>query len=127
MIVYRLESDRTEGGPFVNGGYGTPNSWRHTHEPPNYGNTPSAKVFREWREKHNLDHNLDEGTLLPEEYLFSFQDIGILIDCFEGFEEIPHMKLYEIEIDRFYPEDYCILPDGQVIFRLEKSRTLLEL
>ena len=124
MIVYRLESDLTEGGPFANGGLGTPNSWRHTHEPPNYGDTPSAKVFREWREKHNLDHNLDE---VPEEYLFSFEDLGILIDCFEDFEEIPHMKLYEIEIDRFYPEDYCILPDGQVIFRLEKSRTLLEL
>ena len=123
MKVYRLESDLTGGGPFCDGGDGTPDSWRHTHEPPNYGSTPSAKVFREWREKYNQE----EGTDLPEEYLFSFEDIGILIDCFEGFEEIPHMKLYEIEIDRFYPEDYCILPDGQVIFRLEKSRTLLEL
>ena len=123
MIVYRLESDHTGGGPFADSGYGTPNSWRHTHEPPNYGNTPSAKVFREWREEPYQE----EGTFLPEEYLFSFEDIGILIDCFEGFEELSHMKLYEIEIDRFYPEDYCLLPDGQVIFRLEKSRTLLEL
>lgn len=123
MIVYRLESDRTGGGPFADGGDGTPDSWRYTHQPPNYGDTPSARVFQKWREKHNLE----EGTLLPEEYLFSFQEIGRLIDCFEDFEEIPHMKLYEIEIDRFYPEDYCLLPDGQVIFRLEKSRTLLEL
>ena len=123
MIVYRLESDHTGGGPFADCGYGTPTSWRDTHEPPNYGNTPSAKVFQEWKEKHNLEG----GMFFPEEYLFSFEDIGILIDCFEGFEELPHMKLYEIEIDRFYPEDYCILPDGQVIFRLEKSRTLLEL
>ena len=123
MIVYRLESDRTGDGPFVNGGFGTPDSWRDTHEPPDYGDTPSAKVFQEWIEKHNLE----EGTFLPEEYLFSFEDIGILIDCFEGFEELSHMKLYEIEIDNFYPEDYCILPDGQVIFRLEKNRTLLEL
>ena len=123
MIVYRLESDHTGAGPFSDGGYGTPDSWRHTHEPPNYGNTPSAKVFQEWIEKHNFE----EDTLLPEGYLFSFEDIGRLIDCFEDFEELPHMKLYEIEIDKFYPEDYCILPDGQVIFRLEKSRTLLEL
>ena len=123
MKVYRLESDLTGGGPFADGGYGTPNSWRHTHEPPNYGDTPSVKVFREWREKYNQE----EGTFLPEGYLFAFEDIGILIDCFEGLEEIPHMKLYEIEIDRFYPEDYCILPDGQVIFRLGKSRALLEL
>lgn len=123
MIVYRLESDLTGAGPFADGGYGTPDSWRYTHEPPDCGNTPSAKVFQEWREKHAFE----EGTLLPKEYLFSFQDIGRLIDCFEGFEELSHMKLYEIEIDIFYPEDYCILPDGQVVFRLEKSRTLLEL
>lgn len=123
MIVYRLESDHTGAGPFVGGGYGTPDSWRYTHEPPNYGETPSAKVFQEWREKHNLE----EGILLPEEYLFSFEDIARLIDCFEGFEELSHMKLYEIEIDTFYPEDYCLLPDGQAIFRLEKSRLLLEL
>lgn len=122
MIVYRLESDHTGAGPFADGGYGTPDSWRYTHEPPNYGNTPSAKVFQEWREKHNLE----EGTLLPEGYLFSFEDIGRLIDCFEDFEELSHMKLYEIEIDTFYSEDHCILPDGQVIFRLEKSRSLLE-
>ena len=119
MIVYRLESDLTGGGPFCDGGDGTPDSWRHTHEPPNYGDTPSAKVFQEWIEKHNLEE-------LPEEYLFSFEDIGRLIDCFEDFEELSHMKLYEIEIDILYPEDYCILPDGQVIFRLEKSRSLLE-
>ena len=122
MIVYRLESDLTGAGPFANGGCGTPDSWRNTHEPPNYGNTPSAEVFQEWREKHNLE----KVMYLPEGYLFSFEDIGRLIDCFEDFEELPHMKLYEIEIDKFYPEDYCILPDGQVIFRLEKSRSLLE-
>lgn len=120
MKVYRLESDLTGGGPFCDGGDGTPDSWRYTHSPPNCGRL--ADTFNEWR----FIYNLSEGILLPEEYLFAFNDIGKLIDAFQDFEELPHMKLYEIEIDTFYPEDHCLLPDGQVIFRLEKSRSLIE-
>lgn len=113
MKVYRLESLITGGGPFFDLGPKTPNEWRNTHEPPDSGRTISSKVFKKWRERNNLHQN---GRKLPKRYKFSFTTIEQLIDCFPGFEDLPHFRLKEYEINPKRDKDYCILPDGQIVF-----------
>lgn len=116
MLVYRLENKETRFGPFSWGGIGTPWRWRHTHNPPDMsGREDKDPTFRLWRKKYKYQYNY---LALPPRFKFSFNSYSLVEKCFPGFKSHDHLELLEIEIDteRGGKKNYCILPDGQVVF-----------
>ena len=121
MIIYRLERKDTGAGPFNPTLENLPSSWLYSHDTPMDRTSPCHQEYLNWIEKVTPGY-----TSLPICMHFGFSSLQKLIDCFVGYEDFPELHVMEYCIDTSYEEDYCILPDGQVIFRLEKSRSLLE-
>ena len=124
MKVYRIEDVETGEGPFRGKWEKTiPQSWWETHKPPHADDSIDYQVFTDWKERWDLP----KWGLLPDEYRFAFDDIGLLIDCFPGFEEIGGLVLKEYTIETLVPESFCRLRDGQVIFSVVLDSEIIKI
>ena len=111
MKVYRLENVKTGFGPFYTHGYGVPDRWRGTHEPPEW---QFRELFYEWRKKYKYRYL--GYKQLPFRFRFGFQSLIQLKHCFPGYEKFTDLVIKEYIIDTKSPKHCLILPDGQVIF-----------
>lgn len=119
MKVYRLEVGESGLGPFFGCLYPRPSSWGNSHLGPF-----DFTEYSEWIAKHFPKNKF--SCFVPGDYLFAFNSLEKLEECFPGYENYCELILKEIIIDTSQNSFFLVLPDGQVLFSEIVLSTVLE-
>lgn len=119
MKVYRLEVGESGLGPFFGCLYPRPSSWGNSHLGPF-----DFMEYSEWIAKHFPKNKF--SCFVPGNYLFAFNSLEKLEECFPGYENYCELILKEIIIDTSQDNFFLVLPDGQVLFSEIVLSTVLE-
>lgn len=119
MKVYRLEVGQSGLGPFLGCLYSRPSSWGNSHLDPF-----DFMEYSEWIAKHFPKNKF--SCFVPGNYLFAFNSLEKLKECFPGYENYHELILKEIIIDTSQDSFFLVLPDGQVLFSEIIFSTVLE-
>ena len=119
MKVYRLEVGNSGLGPFLGCLEYRPSSWGNSHLDPF-----DFMEYSEWIAKHFPKNKY--SCFVPGDYLFAFNSLEKLKECFPGYETYRELILKEIIIDTSQDNFFLVLPDGQILFSEIVLSTVLE-